>query len=99
MAASRASTNRKFRQEALRDQLAEQCRVQHVLENIKKMETQGAAMEAQELNALKYATDARIKLVSKYLPDLKSVELTGDEENPVEVKHALFEFNPVGADD
>jgi hypothetical protein len=41
------------------------------------MEQQGAAMEAQELQALKYATDTRHKLLAKYLPDLKSIEIDG----------------------
>lgn len=77
MAATRAAQNRKIRQEALREQLAEQCRLQHILENIKKMEEQGAAMESQELQALKFATDTRVKLLGKYLPDLKAVEVEG----------------------
>jgi hypothetical protein len=35
-------------------------------------------METNELNALKYATEARIKLLGKYLPDLKATEMTGE---------------------
>lgn len=81
MAATALHKNRAIRQEALREQLSEQCRVQHVLDNIKKMEEQGISMDTQELNALKYATDARLKLVSKYLPDLKSMELEGNISN------------------
>ena len=75
MGATRAALNRKVRQEALRDQLAEQCRLQHVLDNIKKMETQGASMESTELQAMKAATEARLKLINKYLPDLKQQEI------------------------
>jgi hypothetical protein len=49
-----------------------------LIDNIIKMEKQGASMETNELNALKYATEARIKLLGKYLPDLKATEMTGE---------------------
>jgi hypothetical protein len=76
MAATRAATNKKVRQEALREQLSKQGHVQQVIKNIKKFEEQGVGMEATELNALKAATDTRLKLISKYLPDLKQQEIT-----------------------
>ena len=98
MAATDAARNRKVRQEALRDQLSNKGLVQKVLDNINKMEEQGAAMEGQELNALKAANDARLKLINKYLPDLKTMELVGDPDSPIEHKHSLFEFIPVGSD-
>ena len=85
MAATRANQNRKIRQEALREQLAGQGHVQQVIVNIKKLEEQGAAMEPQETQAVKYATDARLKLINKYLPDLKSTELTGEGGGAVAV--------------
>ena len=42
------------------------------------MEKEGASMEANELTAIKYATDARLKLINKYLPELKATEMTGE---------------------
>lgn len=78
---SRAQANRKIRQDALREQLAEQCRLQHVLDNIKKIESLdplGGNETTVELNILKTANEQRMKLVNKYLPDLKSTELTGE---------------------
>ena len=99
MAATRAAENRKIRQEALRDQLSSQKLVEKVIDNITKMEQQGAAMEGQELQALKAATESRLKLINKYLPDLKAMELTGDPDSPLEFKHALFEFVPVSSND
>lgn len=81
MAATKAALNKRIRQEALREQLSAQGHVQHVVDNIKKMEEQGAAMEGQELQAIKYATDTRIKLIGKYLPDLKAVEIEGNVSN------------------
>lgn len=81
MAATRAAQNKKIRQEALREQLSKQKHLEKVVDNVKKMEEQGSEMEGQELQALKYATDARLKLIAKYLPDLKSIDIEGDIEH------------------
>lgn len=77
--------NRAIRQEALREQLAEQCRLQHILDNIVKMEDvsgsvkpENANMEMLEFQRIKAANDQRIKLMGKYLPDLKAIEHTGE---------------------
>lgn len=78
MAANNAAKQRKLRQDALREMLSKKCTVEQVINNIQKMEEQGLSMEAQELQALKYATDTRLKLINKYLPDLKSAEITGE---------------------
>ena len=72
-----ATKQRKYRQDALRDFLGNQKLIEKVLDNAKKMEEKGAAMEPQELQGIKYATDTRLKLISKYLPDLKSIEIDG----------------------
>jgi hypothetical protein len=90
MAATRANKIRQERQEALREMLSKKCTVQHVIENIRKMEEQGPEMEAQELTALKYATETRLKLISKYLPDLKSQEITGEAGEALQVTVADF---------
>lgn len=70
-----ANRNRKIRQDALREQLAEQCRLQHVLETIKKIEN---ADDSHDLARLKAANDQRIKLLGKYLPDLKAIDMQGE---------------------
>ena len=87
MADNRATANRRIRQEALREQLSKQKHVEQVIKNIKKMEKEGAGMESTELQALRAATDTRLKLVNKYLPDLKmtELELTGADGGPVEI--------------
>jgi biotin operon repressor len=79
MAATNAAKQRKLRQDALREMLSKKCTVEQVIRNIQKMEEQGLEIEAQELQALKYATDTRLKLINKYLPDLKSAEITGED--------------------
>jgi hypothetical protein len=78
MAANNPAKQRAMRQEQLRTYLSEKCRLEHVIDNIIKMEKEGASMESNELNAIKYATDARLKLINKYLPELKATEMTGE---------------------
>jgi len=78
MAANNPAKQRAMRQEQLRTYLSEKCRLEHVIDNIIKMEKEGASMETNELNAIKYATDARLKLINKYLPELKATEMTGE---------------------
>ena len=78
MAANNPAKQRAMRQEQLRTYLSEKCRLEHVIDNIIKMEKEGASMETNELNAIKYATDARLKLINKYLPELKATEVTGE---------------------
>jgi len=96
MAATNAAKNRAIRQEALREQLSKQKHIEQVVKNIKKFEEQGAAMEPQEVQSLKVATDTRLKLISKYLPDLKSTELTGEGGGDIGVDH-LFTVEFINA--
>ena len=86
MALTGAQKQKAIRQDALREMLSKKCTVQQVIANIEKMEgPEAVSMEPQELNALKYATDTRVKLLGKYLPDLKATEhsVSGDDENPL----------------
>lgn len=80
MAKTRAQQNRAIRQESLRELLAEQCRIQHIIDNIVKMEELDGSVEQDSftLNKLKIANEQRMKLLNKYLPDLKNVELAND---------------------
>lgn len=94
-AAHRANQNRKIRQEALREQLAEQCRIQHIIENVKKIEDLDNDMDAVEVQRLKAANETRLKLLNKYLPDLKSTELTGADGGPIETDN-VFTVKVVG---
>jgi hypothetical protein len=47
-------------------------------ESLRDLLSKQKHLETNELNALKYATEARIKLLGKYLPDLKATEMTGE---------------------
>lgn len=51
-------------------------------------------MENNELQALKTANSQRIQLLSKYLPDTKEVEVTGDPDNPLTTEIVLRVIKP-----
>ena len=83
---SRAQENRKIRQDALREQLANKGLVQHVLEISDKLSNLDEELDALEIQRLKAAADIKKGLISKYLPDLKAVELTGEGGNELIIK-------------
>lgn len=80
MAKTRAQENRAIRQEALREQLSKQGHLQHVVDNINKMQELDEEGEffKNSLEKLKVANEQRLRLINKYLPDLKNTEVTGD---------------------
>ena len=80
-----ATRNRRIRQEALREQLQAKGLEQHVLEIANKLQSEGASMESQEIQALKASAELRLKLLNKCLPDLKATELSGPDGEGVPV--------------
>jgi len=74
---SRANENRAIRQEELRKKLAAGGHVQHVIEISNKLSDLTDVLEATDIQRLKASADIQLKLITKYLPDLKSTELTG----------------------
>jgi len=44
-----------------------------------------------DLKKFKAAADINIKLIAKYLPDLRSTEFTGDPDNPIAFKGVSLE--------
>lgn len=67
-----------MRQANLREQIKEGGHLQYAIENIKKIESATDDMSMLEFNRLKTATELRLKLVAKYIPDLKSIEHSGE---------------------
>ena len=55
----------------------------------------GTPLDATQISAVKAEIDTRMKLLNKIMPDLKAVELTGDEGDPLVVK--LVQFSQVAA--
>ena len=76
-----AAKNKRIRQEALREQLAGKGLAQQVLVTAKKLHDEHLNLEASQIQALKASAELRLKLVNKYLPDLKAVEIEGNVSN------------------
>jgi hypothetical protein len=78
-----ATRRRQARREELNEYLSERGKLSYVFDNIEKMEKEGGTIDPQELNALKTANDQRIRLLGKYIPDLKAMEFTTGEDGVV----------------
>lgn len=75
--------NRAIRKEALREQLANGGHLQHVIDMANKIASSDEVVEADMLARYKIAIDTKLRLINKYLPDVKSVEVTGEDGGPV----------------
>lgn len=80
---TRANSNRRIRQEALREQLSNGGHVQHVIEIANKLTDPDIVLESTDIQRLKAGADIKIKLIGKYLPDLKATEHSNDPDNPL----------------
>jgi len=80
MAETRAQSNRRIRQEALREQLKAKGLVQQYLNTIQKIDELEADSSdfTNELAKLKAANENRAKLINKVLPDEKFLEIEGE---------------------
>ena len=80
MAQTRAQANKQIRKEALRDYIKERGSIQYLFDLIEKIEEldPDSSTFTNDLSKYKAALDARIKMAGKYLPDLKSQEVTGE---------------------
>lgn len=83
MGATVAARNKKVREEALREQLRNKGLVQQVLEISEKLNNQYLKLENSHINALKASAELKLKLVNKYMPDLKAIEHSQDPDNPI----------------
>jgi len=73
-----AQRNRAVRQEALREQLQAQGHLQHVIDLLDKISNLDDKLDSAEIQRLKITVDTKLKLIGKYLPDLKATEITGE---------------------
>ena len=86
MAATSAHKNRAIRQEALREQLASQGHVQHVVDIAQKLVNLDNDLDQVKVQRLKAAADIKLKLIAKYIPDLKAMEVTGEGGEKISFK-------------
>jgi len=87
MAETKAQINRRIRQEALREQLSKQKHIEHVIEMVEIIRKPSDDFTNDMLARYKVAIDTKLKLINKYLPDLKASEITGPGGDPIEIDH------------
>ena len=63
-----------------------------MVEILDKISDLDSSLDSMDLQRLKVVVDTKLKLITKYLPDLKSVEHSGDEDNPVQLQVAAYEL-------
>ena len=85
MAKTRAQMNKGIRQEALREQLAAQGHVQHVVDITVKLTDLKQPLDSVEVQRLKAAADNHWKAIDKYLPSLQSIEMKAEVETAQKV--------------
>ena len=88
MATTTMNNMRAKRQENHRLKLSEGGHLAHAIDSIIKIEKLVPSdTSTQELAILKTASELRLRLVNKYLPDLKAVEHTGEGGGAVSHDH------------
>ena len=87
MAQTRAQQNRAIRQDELRKFISERGKVDYLIDCVEKIEKLDSHSETFSNDLAKYKTAAelRYKLLGKYLPELKSQEITGEGGGTLEV--------------
>ena len=80
--------NKRVRQEALRELLANKGLIQHVLEITKELNDESIEIDPAMVDRKKFVVNTKLKLIAKYLPDEKIVEIEGGE-NPVQHTHTV----------
>ena len=89
--------NRAVRQETLREKLAAGAHLQLAIENIQNIEKLlPSDTFNQEHQKYKTAAELRLRLVNKYLPDLKNVEIANDGGGELTIK--LVDFSDKHSD-
>ena len=86
---SRAEKIKAERIEQYRTYLSEKCRLEHVINNIEKMES--FTLEDKEFQQLAKANEQRLKLINKYCPDIKDVQdinIGNKDGEPLRIKWA-----------
>ena len=92
MAKTRAQLNKEVRAEALREQLAAQKHVEHVIGYIDEMVK--PKTKPERVVQLNMVVNQKLKLVNKYLPDLKAIEMNVGGE----VRQYVISGEPIDAE-
>jgi len=90
------SVQQKLRQDEIRASLSTSIHISHVIKSIDYLEDFKQEMSAIEVSRMAKVIDAKLALIKKYLPDLKSVEVISDK--PINVNHFNLEHSFVSSD-
>jgi hypothetical protein len=77
VAKTRAQLNRETRQAEMRKKIEASGYETHVHEVVKKLLNPELEFDAIDVQRMKSAADLSIKMMAKFMPDLKSTEITG----------------------
>lgn len=83
--ANRAARNRRVRQQALRDQLANQGHIQHVIDIVQEINDEDKPLDQLMIQRKKIVIDTKLKLINKYLPDVKVEEFVDETETQKDI--------------
>ncbi len=75
--------NRKIRQDNLRESLIAGGHIQHVVDISDKLSDLNIVLDQVDVTRLKSAADIKMKLIDKFLPGLKQIEVTDEDGNSV----------------
>jgi hypothetical protein len=77
MPKTRAQLNRALRQEEMRNKIEASGYESHVADVVKKLLDPEQEFDSIEVQRMKSAADLSIKMMAKFMPDLKSTEISG----------------------
>ena len=81
------------RRQAHREEVLEKLKaaglIQQVLKDAEKLADESIAMDPIMVSRIKGACELRLKMVNKWLPDVKAVELTGEDGDEIRLLHRV----------
>ena len=87
MAKTRAQKIRGEKQDAIRAKLATGGHIQHVETILTELMDKDVQIDSLGLQRRKLAIDTKLALIKKFLPDLKSVEITGADGGDIKTSN------------
>lgn len=78
------------RQEDLRELLSNQGHLQHIIEICDELNDLTIQLESIQFNRKSKVIDTKLRLVNKYLPDIKNVEIANDGGGELTIKLVDF---------
>ena len=81
---TRANKIRETKRAEILESLKTKGLLQKVLDTVDELSNPKKKLDALMIQRLRAATDVRMALIKKYLPDVKQTELVGEEGGPVE---------------